>query len=144
MPTLQAFDGDTLEAALARVAEEHGPGARITQAEKVRSGGLAGFFARYRRRHPGVEVHLVEDGGARLPGHLEHGDVHLALVPAGDPRWEHVAEISDVPEPTLAEIEHFFDVYKTLEPDKHSNTRGYEGTEAAWAEIDAAVERYPG
>ncbi|HEU5084066.1 MAG TPA: hypothetical protein VFU14_12055, partial [Acidimicrobiales bacterium] len=48
MPTLQAFDGDTLEAALARVAEEHGPGARITQAEKVRTGGLAGFFARER------------------------------------------------------------------------------------------------
>lgn len=48
MPTLQAFDGDTLEAALARVAEEHGPGARIMQAEKVRSGGLAGFFARER------------------------------------------------------------------------------------------------
>lgn len=48
MPTLQAFDGDTLEAALARVAEEHGPGARIRQAEKVRSGGLAGFFARER------------------------------------------------------------------------------------------------
>jgi DNA-binding transcriptional LysR family regulator len=48
---------------------------------------LAGFLARYRRRHPGVEVHLVEDGGARLPGRLEHGDVHLALVPAGDPRF---------------------------------------------------------
>ena len=25
------------------------------------------FLARYRARHPGVEVHLVEDGGARLP-----------------------------------------------------------------------------
>lgn len=46
--TLQAFDGDTLEDALARVTEQCGPGARITQAEKVRSGGLAGFFARER------------------------------------------------------------------------------------------------
>jgi LysR family cyn operon transcriptional activator len=48
---------------------------------------LAGFLARYRRRHPGVEVHLVEDGGARLPTRLEHGDVHLALVAAGDARF---------------------------------------------------------
>ena len=46
--SLQAFDGDTLEAALARVAEECGPRARITQAEKVRTGGVAGFFARER------------------------------------------------------------------------------------------------
>lgn len=48
---------------------------------------LAGFLARYRRRHPGVEVHLVEDGGVRLPTRLEHGDVHLALIPAGDARF---------------------------------------------------------
>ncbi len=42
----------------------------------------------------------------------------------------------------LAEIQHFFDVYKMLEPDKHSNTRGYEGTAAAWTEIEAALARY--
>ncbi len=48
---------------------------------------LAGFLPRYRRRHAGVEVHLVEDGGVRLPGRLEHGDVHLALMPAGDARF---------------------------------------------------------
>src|SRR5262245_18962024 len=29
---------------------------------------LADFLTRYRRRHPRVEVHLVEDGGARLLG----------------------------------------------------------------------------
>jgi DNA-binding transcriptional LysR family regulator len=48
---------------------------------------LAGFLPSYRRRHPGVEVHLVEDGGARLPVRLERGDVHLALMQAGDPRF---------------------------------------------------------
>lgn len=71
-------------------------------------------------------------------------DAKIITVPAGDPRWDHVSEIEDVPEAMRAEIEHFFDVYKTLEPDKHSNTRGYEGTTAAWREIDAAFERYPG
>lgn len=48
MPTQQAFDGDTLEAALARVTETCGPAARIMQADKVRTGGFAGFFARER------------------------------------------------------------------------------------------------
>jgi LysR family cyn operon transcriptional activator len=48
---------------------------------------LARFLRRYRRRHPEVEVHLVEDGGTRLPVRLEHGDVHLALMPAGDARF---------------------------------------------------------
>jgi len=48
---------------------------------------LAGFLPRYRRRHPGVEVHLVEDGGVRLPTRLERGDVALALMPAGDARF---------------------------------------------------------
>ena len=41
---------------------------------------LAGFLPRYRRRHPGVEVHLVEDGGVRLGARLQQGDVHLALT----------------------------------------------------------------
>jgi inorganic pyrophosphatase len=59
-------------------------------------------------------------------------DAKIICVPAGDPRWDHVKEIEDVPDMMRAEIEHFFDVYKTLEPDKHSNTRGYEGTVAAW------------
>jgi DNA-binding transcriptional LysR family regulator len=42
---------------------------------------LADFLTRYGRRHPGVEIHLVEDGGVRLPGRLERGDVHLVLAP---------------------------------------------------------------
>jgi LysR family cyn operon transcriptional activator len=49
---------------------------------------LAGFMSAYRRRHPGVEVRMVEDGGARLPGRLERGHVQLALMPAGDARFE--------------------------------------------------------
>jgi DNA-binding transcriptional LysR family regulator len=44
---------------------------------------LAQFLTTYRRRHPGVEVHLVEDGGVRLRSRLERGDVHLVLMAAG-------------------------------------------------------------
>ena len=38
-------------------------------------------------RHPGVEVHLVEDGGVRLVTRLERGDVHLALTAASDAQF---------------------------------------------------------
>jgi inorganic pyrophosphatase len=69
-------------------------------------------------------------------------DAKIICVPAADPRWEKVQDIADVPDPLLAEIEHFFDVYKMLEPDKHSNTRGYEGTGPAWTEIEAALARH--
>jgi|SRR5215813_5300428 len=40
---------------------------------------LASFLSHYRHRHPQIEVHLLEDGGARLAGRLEQGDVQLAL-----------------------------------------------------------------
>jgi LysR family transcriptional regulator, cyn operon transcriptional activator len=45
---------------------------------------LSIFLSRYQRRHPGVEVHFVEDGGLRLSSRLENGDVHLALVVPDD------------------------------------------------------------
>jgi DNA-binding transcriptional LysR family regulator len=48
---------------------------------------LAPFLAVYRRSCPNVEVHLVEDGGARLPQRLERGDVNLALSSAVDARF---------------------------------------------------------
>lgn len=48
---------------------------------------LAEFLPRYRKRHPGVEIHLVEDGGSRLPGRLERGDIDVALMPAGEDRF---------------------------------------------------------
>jgi inorganic pyrophosphatase len=69
-------------------------------------------------------------------------DAKVICVPAGDPRWDDTQEIEDVPRALRAEIEHFFDVYKTLEPDKHSSVRGYEGSAAAWQEIERALSRY--
>jgi inorganic pyrophosphatase len=70
-------------------------------------------------------------------------DAKIICVPAGDPRWKQVVEIDDVPELERAEIEHFFDVYKMLEPGKTTTTRGFEGVEAAWTEIQAAFARHP-
>jgi LysR family cyn operon transcriptional activator len=56
---------------------------RIGATPQVIENLLAAFLAGHRKRHPGIEVHLVEDGGARLPSRLEQGDVHLSIMPAG-------------------------------------------------------------
>jgi inorganic pyrophosphatase len=71
-------------------------------------------------------------------------DAKVLCVPSHDPAYDAVHDIGDLPERLLDEIEHFFDVYKMLEPEKNSTTRGYEGRDAAYAEIEASRARYPG
>jgi LysR family cyn operon transcriptional activator len=56
---------------------------RVGATPQVIENLLAQFLTGYRRRHPAVEIHLVEDGGIRLNSRLEHGDVHLVLMAAG-------------------------------------------------------------
>ncbi|HEY7105463.1 MAG TPA: inorganic diphosphatase [Acidimicrobiia bacterium] len=68
-------------------------------------------------------------------------DAKILCVPAHDPVYEEVTELAQLRSSLLAEIEHFFDVYKTLEPGKRSSTRGYEGRDAARREIEAARQR---
>jgi inorganic pyrophosphatase len=63
------------------------------------------------------------------------GDAKIICAPVGDPELERVHDLDDLPAHLLAEIKHFFTVYKDLEPGKRSSTRGYEGRAAAWAEI---------
>ena len=46
MPTQLQLEGAELEPLLARVRAEHGSSARIVSAEKVRTGGVGGFFAK--------------------------------------------------------------------------------------------------
>src|SRR5258705_9208207 len=60
---------------------------RIGATPQVIENLLADFLSRYRKRHAGVEVHLVEDGGSRLPGRLERGDIDIAQMPAGEDRF---------------------------------------------------------
>ena len=60
---------------------------RVGATPQVMETLLAEFLKAYRRRHPAVEVHLIEDGGVRLPGRLDRGDVHLCVTGAGDARF---------------------------------------------------------
>lgn len=69
-------------------------------------------------------------------------DAKIICVEPQEPRFRPVNDITDVYPELLQEIENFFDVYKALEPDKYSETRGFQGREAAWAEIRACRERF--
>ena len=68
---------------------------RVGATPQVIENLLAGFLPRYRKRHPGVDVCLVEDGGARLPGRLERGDLHIAIMPAGEDRFQRPIALSN-------------------------------------------------
>jgi LysR family cyn operon transcriptional activator len=61
---------------------------RVGATPQVIENLLAEFLIEYRQRHPGVEVHLVEDGGVRLSARLERGDVHLMLAGPVDARFQ--------------------------------------------------------
>ncbi|MEY2472611.1 MAG: inorganic pyrophosphatase [Actinomycetota bacterium] len=69
-------------------------------------------------------------------------DAKILCVPAHDARWAHVVDLDDTPDHLTEEIGHFFEVYKELEPGKSSSTRGWEGADAAWAEIKSCQERH--
>jgi DNA-binding transcriptional LysR family regulator len=67
---------------------EHAQAIRSGDVGTLRVGGspqviqsvLAPFLARYLKSRPGVDVHLVEEGGVRTAGLVERGEVHLALA----------------------------------------------------------------
>jgi LysR family cyn operon transcriptional activator len=62
---------------------------RIGATPQVIESTLASFLVEYLPSHPGVEVQLVEDGGAALPIRLDRGDVHLALMAVSDERFRY-------------------------------------------------------
>ena len=68
-------------------------------------------------------------------------DTKIICVPDSDPRWSHVQEISDVPTHLLAEIEHFFSIYKDLEK-KRVETEGFGTRAEALAEVAGDRERF--
>jgi len=69
-------------------------------------------------------------------------DAKVLCVPAADQRSKHITDLEDLPEFLLAEIEHFFSVYKDVEPGKSVQTRNWEGATAAIAAIVDARERH--
>ncbi len=69
------------------------------------------------------------------------GDDKLLCVPASDPRVEHLRDIHHVSEFDRLEIQHFFEVYKDLEPGKSVEGANWVGRTEAEAEIEASYKR---
>ena len=72
------------------------------------------------------------------------GDDKLLCVPAGDPRWDHVQDLGDVPQFELDAIKHFFVHYKDLEPGKFVKSSDWVGRAEAEAELQRSIERFKG
>jgi hypothetical protein len=63
------LEGPDLPSLLDQVRAEYGPGARVVHAERIRRGGVGGFFAR-ERYHLEVELHEGANGGGYTGDHL--------------------------------------------------------------------------
>ena len=69
------------------------------------------------------------------------GDDKVLCVPSNDPRMEHLRDINHVANFDRLEIQHFFEVYKDLEPGKSVEGAHWVGREEAEAEILRSVQR---
>jgi inorganic pyrophosphatase len=69
------------------------------------------------------------------------GDDKILCVPAGDVRQEHLRDIQHLPQFDRMEIEHFFLIYKELEPGKSVGGTSWADRAAAEAEVEASRRR---
>lgn len=90
---------------------------------------------------PGCIVEARPVGMFRMTDE-QGGDDKVLCVPAGDPRWDHINDIGDVPDHELDEIKHFFVHYKDLEPGKFVEAADWVGRAEAEAEVKRSVERF--
>ena len=70
------------------------------------------------------------------------GDDKVLCVPAGDPRWDHIQDLHDVPQLELDGIKHFFMHYKDLEPGKFVKAAEWVGRAEAEAEVERSRDRF--
>lgn len=69
-------------------------------------------------------------------------DAKLLTVLEHDPNRADTRDVTDLPAHLLGEIEHFFSIYKDLEPGKQTATEGFGGRAEAVAELGASRERF--
>jgi inorganic pyrophosphatase len=112
-PDTLAEDGDPLDA-LVLLTEPTFPGCRV----RVRPLG----------------VFWMED---------ENGnDAKILCAPVGDPTFGQLKSLAELEDTYRGEIEHFFQIYKDLEPGKRSSTQGWAGRDDALRVIAEAEHRF--
>jgi inorganic pyrophosphatase len=89
---------------------------------------------------PGCQITARPIGVLRMLDRGEPDDKVLA-VPTGDPFHEEWYDIADIPQHYLAEVQHFFQIYKDLEG-RRVQMLGWEKSEVAMRVIVASIERY--
>ena len=107
------LDGDPLDALVLLLGEPTFPGCLI----KCRAIGM---------------FRMTDEAG---------GDDKVLCVPVTDPRLEHLRDINHLPKFDRLEIQHFFEVYKDLEPGKSVEGAEWVGRDAAEAEVIASFAR---
>jgi len=70
-------------------------------------------------------------------------DQKILCVPLRDPAWSHVKDLDDLLPTLLAEVEHFFSIYKDLEGQK-TQTAGFADRNKALEVIEVARGRWKG
>ena len=113
IPETLGLDGDELDV-LVCVSEPTFPGCRVP----VRPIGL---------------LCMTDENGQ---------DDKVVCVPTSDPRWNVYEQLEELPEQLRDEIFHFFSVYKDLDPDRHSEPRGWGDRDAADRGIADARRRF--
>ena len=89
---------------------------------------------------PGCVIRCRAIGMYRMRDEMGADDKVLS-VPATDPRMAYLQHIEDVPPFDRLEIQHFFQVYKQLEPGKSVEGFDWAGRAAAEGEIEACRRR---
>jgi inorganic pyrophosphatase len=92
---------------------------------------------------PGALIECRAIGMFRMTDEMG-GDDKVLCIPVADTRQEYLSELKDLPKLTLLEIEHFFAVYKDLEPGKSVEGATWVGRTEAEAEIFASWKRASG
>lgn len=90
---------------------------------------------------PGCVINCRALGMYRMSDEMG-GDDKVLCVPSNDPRVEHLRDIHHVPEFDRMEIQHFFAVYKELEPGKSVEGATWVNRAAAEQEIRDSYKRH--
>jgi inorganic pyrophosphatase len=90
---------------------------------------------------PGCLIRCRAIGMFRMRDEMGLDDKILSVA-ATDPRMAHLSDIDDVSEFDRLEIQHFFEVYKALEPGKKVETATWAGRAEAEAEIESCRSRF--
>ena len=92
---------------------------------------------------PGCLIECRAIGMFRMQDEMG-GDDKVLCIPTADTRRNYLDDLETIPQYMLLEIEHFFTVYKDLEPGKSVEGATWVGREAAEEEIRNSIERAKG